>query len=113
MNDFTFAIDYEHTENLNGKRNGLMDVNGNKRNPAVVAGAKALLSNPKVQEAVVEKGIEVAGRLVDKQLQIIDDAQQKAADFLKKEASFLPPICSKFRSILEIRLLQNLAKSTG
>ena len=31
------------------------------------------------------KGIEVAGKLVDRQLQIIDDAQQKAADFLKKE----------------------------
>ena len=45
----------------------------------------AVLANPKVQEAVVEKGIEVAGKLVDKQLQIIDDAQQKAADFLKKE----------------------------
>ena len=48
-------------------------------------GVAAVLANPKVQEAVVEKGIEVAGRLVDKQLQIIDDAQQKAADFLKKE----------------------------
>ena len=33
------------------------------------------------------KGIEVAGKLVDRQLQIIDDAQQKAADFLKKEVS--------------------------
>ena len=29
----------------------------------------------------------MAGKLVDKQLQIIDDAQQKAADFLKKEVS--------------------------
>ena len=33
------------------------------------------------------KGIEVAGKLVDRKLQIIDDAQQKAADFLKKEVS--------------------------
>ena len=73
-----------------------MDVNGSKRTGAVVvAGAKALLTNPKVQEAVVEKGIEVAGKLVDKQLQIIEDAQQKAADFLKKEASF--PICLKLK----------------
>ena len=47
----------------------------------------ALLADPKVQEAVVDKGIEVAGKLVDKQLQIIDDAQQKAADFLKKEVT--------------------------
>jgi len=45
----------------------------------------ALLADPKVQEAVIDKGIEVAGKLVDKQLQIIDDAQKKAADFLKKE----------------------------
>ena len=29
----------------------------------------------------------MAGKLVDRQLQIIDDAQQKAADFLKKEVS--------------------------
>ncbi|KAL9984080.1 hypothetical protein ACROYT_G006336 [Oculina patagonica] len=55
-------------------------ISGSKR--GVVAAAVA---NPQVQEAVVEKGIEVAGKLVDKQLQIIDDAQQKAADFLKKE----------------------------
>ena len=33
------------------------------------------------------KGIEVAGKLVDRQLQIIDDAQQKAADFLKEKVS--------------------------
>ncbi|KAL9983627.1 hypothetical protein ACROYT_G005826 [Oculina patagonica] len=58
----------------------LRHVSGSKR--GVVAAAVA---DPKVQEAVVEKGIEVAGKLVDKQLQIIDDAQQKAADFLKKE----------------------------
>ena len=44
-----------------------------------------VLADPKVQEAVVDKGIEVAGKLVDKQLQIIDDAQQKAADFLSEE----------------------------
>ena len=53
----------------------------------------AAIANPKVQEAVVEKGIEVAGKLVDKQLQIIDDAQQKAADFLKKEASIEKLLC--------------------
>lgn len=59
----------------------MRDLTGSKRGPA------AVLANPKVQEAAVEKGIEVAGKLVDKQLQIIDDAQQKAADFLKKEVS--------------------------
>ena len=44
-----------------------------------------LMKNPKVQEAVIEKGIEVAGKLVDKQLKIIDEAQEKAENFLKKE----------------------------
>ena len=29
----------------------------------------------------------MAGKLVDRQLQVIDDAQQKAADFLKKDVS--------------------------
>ena len=53
----------------------------------------AVLANPKVQEAVVDKGIEVAGKLVDKQLQIIDDAQQKAADFLKKEVRKKKLLC--------------------
>ncbi|KAL9961904.1 hypothetical protein ACROYT_G030940 [Oculina patagonica] len=38
-----------------------------------------------VKGAVVEKGVEVMGKLVDKQLQIIDEAQQKAENFLKKE----------------------------
>ena len=47
--------------------------------------AAAVLANPKVQEAAIDKGIEVAGKLVDKQMQIVDDAQQKASDFLKKE----------------------------
>ena len=46
-----------------------------------------------VQGAVVEKGIEVMGKMVDKQLQIIDDAQQKAEDFLKKEVR--SNICKK------------------
>lgn len=38
-----------------------------------------------IQGAVVEKGIEVMGKMVDKQLQIIDEAQEKAEKFLKKE----------------------------
>ena len=41
-----------------------------------------------VQGAVVEKGIEVMGKMVDKQLQIIDEAQEKAENFLKKEVNF-------------------------
>ena len=43
------------------------------------------LKNPKVQEAVVDKGLEVMGKLVDKQLNIIDEAQEKASKFLSKE----------------------------
>ena len=54
---------------------------------ALPAAALTLLKNPKVQEAVIEKGIEVAGKLVDKQLKIIDEAQEKAEQFLKKEVS--------------------------
>ncbi|PFX30293.1 hypothetical protein AWC38_SpisGene4891 [Stylophora pistillata] len=52
---------------------------------AIPAAAMLLMKNPKVQEAVIEKGIEVAGKLVDKQLKIIDEAQEKAENFLKKE----------------------------
>ena len=54
---------------------------------ALPAVALTVLKNPKVQEAVVEKGIEVAGKLVDKQLKIIDEAQEKAEQFLKKEVT--------------------------
>ena len=45
----------------------------------------ALLSNEKVQEAAIDKGIDIAGKLVDKQMQIVDDAQKKASDFLANE----------------------------
>ena len=47
--------------------------------------AVTALKNPKVQEAVVDKGLEVMGKLVDKQLNIIDEAQEKASKFLAKE----------------------------
>jgi len=47
----------------------------------------SVLKNPKVQEAVVDKGLEVMNRLVDKQLRIIDEAQEKASNFLAKEVS--------------------------
>lgn len=56
---------------------------------ALPAMALTLLKNPKVQEAVIEKGIEVAGKLVDKQLKIIDEAQEKAEQFLKKEVTYV------------------------
>ena len=51
--------------------------------PAAAAAAAA-----DIQGAVVEKGIEVMGKMVDKQLQIIDEAQEKAENFLKKEVNF-------------------------
>lgn len=47
------------------------------------------LKNPKVQEAAVDKGLEVMGKLVDKQLKIIDEAQEKASKFLAKEVCVL------------------------
>jgi len=66
------------------------DIFASRDVPATKRGAfAALLADPKVQEAVVDKGIEVAGKLADKQLRIIDEAQQKAADFLKKEVSLV------------------------
>ncbi|XP_068693345.1 uncharacterized protein [Montipora foliosa] len=70
------AIGEEGEENTSGEES-------EKR--ALPALAMAALKNPKIQEAVIEKGIEVAGKLVDKQLKIIDEAQEKAEHFLKKE----------------------------
>ena len=52
---------------------------------ALPALAMMALKNSKVQEAVVDKGLEVMGKLVDKQLNIIDEAQEKASKFLAKE----------------------------
>lgn len=49
--------------------------------------AASVLKNPKVQEAVVDKGLEVMNKLVDKQLKIIDEAQEKASNFLAKNVS--------------------------
>ncbi len=52
---------------------------------ALPALAASVLKNPKIQEAVVDKGLEVMNKLVDKQLRIIDEAQEKASNFLAKE----------------------------
>jgi len=60
---------------------------GSKR--ALPAAALAVLKNPKVQEAVIEKGIEVVGKLVDKNFENIEHAQNKAAEFLKKEVCLI------------------------
>ena len=49
--------------------------------------AASVLKNPKIQEAVVDKGLEVMNKLVDKQLKIIDEAQEKASNFLAKNVS--------------------------
>lgn len=49
--------------------------------------AASVLKNPKVQEAVMDKGLEVMNKLVDKQLKIIDEAQEKASNFLAKNVS--------------------------
>ena len=56
---------------------------GSVRLNSPIAAAAAAAAD--VQGAVVEKGIEVMGQMVDKQLQIIDEAQEKAEKFLKKE----------------------------
>ena len=59
---------------------------------ALPALAMTALKNPKVQEAVVDKGLEVMGKLVDKQLNIIDEAQEKASKFLAKEVGGRDPV---------------------
>lgn len=64
-------------------------VPGSKRSaPVRLNSPAAAAAAADVQGAVVEKGIEVMGKMVDKQLQIIDEAQEKAENFLKKEVNF-------------------------
>ena len=53
-----------------------------KRNPAVAAASAA--GGDKIQEAVVEKGIEVVGNAIDKQIANIESAQNKSEAFLNK-----------------------------
>ena len=62
---------------------------------ALPALAMSVLKNPKVQEAVVDKGLEVMNKLVDKQLRIIDEAQEKASKFLAKEVSSRTVVISR------------------
>ncbi|RMX57793.1 hypothetical protein pdam_00006741 [Pocillopora damicornis] len=56
---------------------------GNKR--ALPAAALAVLSNPKVQEIALDKGIDIIGKMVDKTLANLGHTRNKAAEFLKKE----------------------------
>ena len=64
-------------------------VPGSKRSaPVRLNSPAAAAAAADIQGAVVEKGIEVMGKMVDKQLQIIDEAQEKAENFLKKEVNF-------------------------
>ena len=67
-------------------------VPGSKRSTPVrlnsPAAAAAAAAAADIQGAVVEKGIEVMGKLVDKKLKIIVEAQEKAENFLKKEVNF-------------------------
>ena len=64
-------------------------VPGSKRStPVRLNSPAAAAAAADVQGAVVEKGIEVMGKLVDKKLKIINEAQEKAENFLKKEVNF-------------------------
>lgn len=81
-------------------------VSGNKR--AIPAIALAVLKNPQVQEAAIEKGVEVVGKLVDKQFENIERAQEKAAEFLKKEVPFA---CYIVQSSLDLALLTSNVKA--
>ena len=55
---------------------------GLKRTPAVTAVATKALGSQKVQEAIVDKGIEVVGKAIDKQIANIEGAQNKSEAFL-------------------------------
>ena len=64
-------------------------VPGSKRStPVRLNSPAAAAAAADVQGAVVEKGIEVMSKLVDKKLKIINEAQEKAENFLKKEVNF-------------------------
>lgn len=57
---------------------------GTKRAAGVAAVASKALGNEKVQEAIVDKGIEVVGNAIDKQIANIEGAQNKSEAFLNK-----------------------------
>lgn len=44
----------------------------------------------------MDKGLEVMNKLVDKQLRIIDEAQEKASNFLAKEVGKVNIVVSKW-----------------
>ena len=54
----------------------------------MAAVASKVLGNEKVQEALVEKGIEVVGKGVDKAIENIDRAQKKSEAFLNKRVCY-------------------------
>ena len=68
-----------------GARKNMLPVTRRTTAPVRLNSPMAAAAAADVQGAVVEKGIEVMGQMVDKQLQIIDEAQEKAENFLKKE----------------------------
>ncbi|XP_032235405.2 uncharacterized protein LOC116617089 isoform X2 [Nematostella vectensis] len=61
------------------------DVSGTGHKRAIPAVLAKIAANKQVQEAVVEKGIEVAGKLIDKQLKTWEEQGAKAEAFLKKK----------------------------
>ncbi|EDO42797.1 predicted protein [Nematostella vectensis] len=76
-------VNLDQTESASKAENRDTINTGQKRAvPAVLA---SLAANKDVQAAVVEKGIEVAGKIIDKQLQTWDEQGKKAEDFLKKK----------------------------
>ena len=68
-----------------GARKNKLPVTKRRDAPVRLNSPMAAAAAADVQGAVVEKGIEVMGQMVDKQLKIIDEAQEKAENFLKKE----------------------------
>lgn len=58
-----------------------------KAKSKILGALEKMAENKEVEEAVVDKGMEIAGKLVDKQLDDGEKAQQKVSEFLKKKVS--------------------------
>ncbi len=57
---------------------------GTKPVPPFAAAASKALGSKQVQDAIVEKGIEVVGKAIDKQIANIERAQNKSEAFLSE-----------------------------
>ena len=90
---------------LKGVRKNMLPVTKRTAAPVRLNSPMAAAAAADVQGAVVEKGIEVMGQMVDKQLKIIDEAQEKAENFLKKEVRLHTTVLSDGLLVLSSTIL--------